>query len=93
MKAAVGLIYLLGVFRTNQVNIENARTTDITRIEIFLSTMFLQRLYFLLRSIRFGDIHSHAERMLEDKSAPFRKFFEKFVYNYMSNYNVSGRSQ
>ncbi|XP_066970873.1 piggyBac transposable element-derived protein 4-like isoform X3 [Macrobrachium rosenbergii] len=89
MKAAIGLIYLLGVFRANRMNIEDAWATDGTGIEIFPTTMSLQRFRFLLRSMRFDDIITRAERRLEDKFAAFRKFFEKFVDNCISNYNIS----
>ncbi|XP_066953379.1 uncharacterized protein [Macrobrachium rosenbergii] len=51
--------------------------------------MSLQRFRFLLRSMRFDDIITRAERRLEDKIAAFRKFFEKFVDNCISNYNIS----
>uniref|UniRef100_A0A0L8H3T2 PiggyBac transposable element-derived protein domain-containing protein n=1 Tax=Octopus bimaculoides TaxID=37653 RepID=A0A0L8H3T2_OCTBM len=56
--------------------------TDGTGIEIFLATVSLRRFHFLLGVYE-------AEKRLEDKFAPFRKFFEKFVDNCISNYNVS----
>ena len=67
MKAAIGMIYLLKVFKANRMNIENAWATDGTGIEIFPTTMSLQLFCFLLRSMRFDYIHTRAERRLKDK--------------------------
>ena len=66
MKAAVELIYLLGIFRANQIIIEDAWATDGIRIEIFPTAMSWRRFHFLMMSMRFDHIHTRAERRLED---------------------------
>uniref|UniRef100_A0A0L8H016 PiggyBac transposable element-derived protein domain-containing protein n=1 Tax=Octopus bimaculoides TaxID=37653 RepID=A0A0L8H016_OCTBM len=62
--------------------------TNGTEIEIVPATMSLQRFRFLLCSMSFHDIYTRVERRLEDKFAPFRKFFEKFVNNCIASYYV-----
>ena len=55
----------------------------------FFQQLSLQRFCLLLRSTRFDDIHTRAERRLEDKFAASTKFIKRFVDNCISNYNVS----
>ena len=89
MKAAIGLIYLLGVFRANRMDIEDAWATDGTRIEIFSTIMFWQHFCFFLGSTRFDDIHTRDERRLKVKFASFKNLFEKIFNDNISSYNVS----
>ncbi|KRX18789.1 PiggyBac transposable element-derived protein 4 [Trichinella nelsoni] len=60
--------------------------TDGTGVEIFSSTMSLQRLRFLLRCLRFDDDATRSERKRQDKLAAIRMVFDTFVRNCTENY-------
>ncbi|KRX83192.1 PiggyBac transposable element-derived protein 4 [Trichinella sp. T6] len=60
--------------------------TDGTGVEIFSSTMSLQRLRFLLRCLRFDDHATRSERKRQDKLAAIRIVFDTFVRNCTENY-------
>src|SRR5215469_10445062 len=57
-------------------------------MEIFRSTMSLQRFSFLLQCLRFNDRTTRAARSEVDKLAPIRQFFELFVTKCKSHYSL-----
>ncbi|KRX71861.1 PiggyBac transposable element-derived protein 4 [Trichinella sp. T6] len=85
IKALLGLLLLAGVFQSNRLNLCDLYNTDGTGVEIFPSTMSLQRLRFLLRWLRFDDHATRAERKRQDKLAAIRMVFETFVRNCTEN--------
>ncbi|KRZ77808.1 PiggyBac transposable element-derived protein 4 [Trichinella papuae] len=86
IKALLGLLPLAGVFHSNRLNLCDLHNTDSTDIEIFSSTMSLERLRFLLRCMRFDDHATRSERKLQDKLAPIQMVFDSFVRNCTENY-------
>ncbi|KRX42151.1 PiggyBac transposable element-derived protein 4 [Trichinella murrelli] len=86
IKALLGLLLLAGVFQSNRLNLCDLYNTDGTGVEIFPSTMSLQRLRFLLRCLRFDDHATRAERKRQDKLAAIRMVFDTFVRNCTENY-------
>ena len=48
IKACIGLLYMVGVFKSNRQNLDDLWANDETGMEIFRSTMSLQRFRFLL---------------------------------------------
>jgi len=55
IKAYTGLLYMAGVFKSNRQNLDDLWANDETGMEIFRSTMSLQRLKFLLQCLCFDD--------------------------------------
>ena len=53
---------------------------------IFCLTMFINRMLFLLRNLRFDDAETRNERKNVDKLAPIRDIFNTFVNNCKSAY-------
>ncbi|KRY13934.1 PiggyBac transposable element-derived protein 4 [Trichinella patagoniensis] len=86
IKALLGLLLLAGVFQSNRLNLCDLYNTDGTGVEIFPSTMSLQRLRFLLRCLRFDDHATRSERKRQDKLAAIRMVFDTFVRNCTENY-------
>ncbi|KRZ09958.1 PiggyBac transposable element-derived protein 4 [Trichinella zimbabwensis] len=86
IKTLLGLLLLAGTFRSNRLNLCDFYNTDGTGVEIFSSTMSLQRLRFLLRCLRFDDHATRSERKLQDKLAAIRMVFDRFVKNCTENY-------
>ena len=70
------MLYLAGIYHNNRVNLE-----ELWRMDDFKIVMNLKRFLFLLRALRFDDIHTRAERKRIDRLAPIRAFFEKFINN------------
>ncbi|KRZ03623.1 PiggyBac transposable element-derived protein 4 [Trichinella zimbabwensis] len=86
IKALLGLLLLAGVFHSSRLNLCDLYDTDGTGVEIFSSTMSLERLRFLLRCMRFDDHLTCSERKLQDKLAAIRMVFDSFVRNCTENY-------
>ncbi|KRY42488.1 PiggyBac transposable element-derived protein 4 [Trichinella spiralis] len=86
IKALLGLLLLAGVFQSSRLNLCDLYNTDGTGVEIFSSTMSLQRLRFLLRCLRFDDHATRSERKRQDKLAAIRMVFDTFVRNCTENY-------
>lgn len=88
MKAVIGLLFMAGVFRSNRQNLDDLWVADGTGMDIFRTTMSLQRFRFILQCLRFDDKSTRAERSKIDKLAPIRDVFEHFVANCRNNYTV-----
>ncbi|KAJ8942262.1 hypothetical protein NQ318_008006 [Aromia moschata] len=78
-KALFGVLYFLGLCRSERQNIKDLWRTDGTGIDALYCTMSYNRL--LLRCLRFDDINTREERCKIDKLADIRKIFEIFVEN------------
>ncbi|KAG5870235.1 hypothetical protein JTB14_029109 [Gonioctena quinquepunctata] len=71
---------------TNCLELWNQNGTGI----IFLRALFsYKRFKFLLRALRFDNLHSREERKQSDKLAPIRNFHDNFVNNCMAHFKVS----
>jgi hypothetical protein len=55
IEACIGLLYLAAVFKSNRQNLDDLWANDETSMEIFRSTMSLQRFRFLLQCLCFND--------------------------------------
>lgn len=86
IKALLGLLYLAGVRKANRLNTEDLWKTDGSGIEAFRLTMSITRFRFLLRYLRFDDLHSRDQRKKLDKLAPIRDIFDQFVDRCKNNY-------
>lgn len=88
IKACIGLLYLLGVNRSNRQSLEEVWATDGTGIEKCRLTMSLRRFKFLLRCLRFDDLATRALRRQTDNLAAIRELFEDFVKNCKKAYSL-----
>ena len=88
MKAALGLLYLAGVFRGGHRNLKDFWATDGLGVDIFRMTTSLRRFSFLLRCLRFDDRTTRDERHAVDKLAPIREFFMCFLQNCRTHYHL-----
>jgi hypothetical protein len=79
---------MAGVFKSSRQNVDDLWYNDETGMEIFRSTMSLQRFRFLLQFLRFDDRTTRAARSEMDKLAPIRQFFELFVTKCKLHYSV-----
>lgn len=89
IRSFLGLLILAGSTRDGHRNLKDLWARDGFGMEVFYSTMSLRRFEFLLRAIRFDNIHDRAERRAADKLAPFREVFDIFNKNCDSNYSLS----
>nr|XP_023022605.1 piggyBac transposable element-derived protein 4-like [Leptinotarsa decemlineata] len=89
IKAVMGLLYLTGLYKAHRQNMSDLWNTDESGIELFRTTMSLQRFYILLQSLRFDNKHNRDQRKEIDKLAPIIGIFEKFVDNCKIHYSPS----
>lgn len=88
VRAFMGLLYLAGVSRASHLNLSDLWATDGTGIEYFRCVMTLSRFQFIMRCIRFDNIHDREARKTTDKLAPIRHSFEGFVKRCQENYTI-----
>lgn len=87
--ALLGLLYLLGVKKTNHTNVKELWSNDGSGIEMTRAVMSYNRFLFLLRCIRFDEKSTRQERRVHDKLAAIRAILDEFVTNCKSTYNLS----
>ncbi|XP_066257800.1 piggyBac transposable element-derived protein 4-like [Euwallacea similis] len=89
LKAALGLLYLAGVFRSSRQNLEDLWANDGTGVDIFRSTMPLKRFQILVACFRFDCAGTRNDRRRIDKLAPIRAIFERFINHCQECYTPS----
>lgn len=88
MRAFIGLLYLAGVFKSNNEDLKALFATDGTGRDIFRATMSLNRFYFLLSALCFDDRTTRPQRIANgDTLAAISDIFNKFITNCQSNYS------
>ncbi|XP_054706863.1 uncharacterized protein LOC129216672 [Uloborus diversus] len=88
IRALLGLLYMCGLHKTSRLNVRDLWATDGTGVSIFRTTMSYKRFLFLLRCMRFDNIHDRKQRQLYDKLAAIRDFFQSFVTNCQKYYTL-----
>lgn len=86
IKALIGIMYLIGIHKSSHTLIDDIWMADGTGLDKCRATMSKQRFRFLLRVLRFDNIHTREERNSVDKLAPIRQIFESFVNNCKTHY-------
>lgn len=81
MKAFIGLLLLMGVFKSGHEDVESLWATDGTGRDIFRATMSLKVFLFILSNLRFDDIASREERKAVNRGALISEIFDKFIEN------------
>lgn len=76
LKALIGILYLAGLIKSNRQSLQDLWRTDGTGVDIFGTTMSLQRFQFLQNAIRFDDKFTREQRKQIDNIAAFRSIFE-----------------
>lgn len=90
IKSLLGLLYLAGVLHANRRSLfEMWDMSKGTGVELAYVTMSEHRFRFLMRCIRFDNIHTRNQRKAVDKLAAIREMFEKFVSNSQNTYKPS----
>ncbi|XP_046976366.1 piggyBac transposable element-derived protein 4-like [Vanessa cardui] len=88
IKALVGLLLMAGMKKMHHLNIHEMWIDDGTAPDIFRATMSKTRFFFLLRNVRFDAVETRAERAQHDNMAAMRIFFETFVSNCQTHYQI-----
>ena len=86
LKAVIGLLYLLGYYKSNRMALSDFFEKDGTGIEVFRAAISLKRFRFLLDCLRFDDMDTRDERKKIDKLAPIRDVVDEFANTCRSNY-------
>jgi len=79
LDAFIGLLYIAGLNKSSRQNLNDLWRTDGTGVDIFRTTMSLQRFYFLQNCIRFDDKSTREERKKTDNLTHIRWLFDQFV--------------
>lgn len=86
IRAFIGLLYLAGAYRGNRQSLEELWGSEGDGIEKFSLVMNIKRFKTLIRCLRFDDRSTREERKKEDRLAPVREVFCKFVQNCQRSY-------
>lgn len=78
--AFIGLLYFAGFLKNNSRNLEELWSHDLGN-PVFRGTMPLNRLKFLSICLRFDDKNTRLQRKENDKLAPIRVIWDRFVKN------------
>lgn len=89
LEAFIGLLYLCGIYKSDNMNTSDLWKKDGTGVELFSYTMHHNRFCFLLEAIQFDDVRTRDERKEFDKLAPIRDLLDIFIDNCQKNYCVS----
>ena len=89
LKAFIGLLYLAGLIKSNCQNLKDLWRTDGTGVDIFRTTMSLQRFKFIQNAVRFDDKATREKRKQIDNMAAFRSIFDQFVQRCQNVYSPS----
>jgi len=89
LQAFLGLLILSGVKKAGHTSFLELWNTDGSGIEVFRACMSSKRFLFLLRTIRFDDVHTRTQRRETDKLAPIRFVLDKFIDNCKNAYRLS----
>nr|CAH7732023.1 unnamed protein product [Callosobruchus chinensis] len=86
--ALIGLLILIGTFKSSRRFLREFWETNGTGVEIFPAVMGYRRMKFLLQCLRFDNIFTRQNRKPTDKFAPIREVWELFVSNCKNSYCV-----
>ncbi|XP_050510423.1 piggyBac transposable element-derived protein 4-like isoform X2 [Diabrotica virgifera virgifera] len=88
IRAFVGLLYLAGAYKANRISLEELWGKNDDGIEKFSLVMSIKRFKFLMRCLSFDDLETRSSRKENDRLAPIRDIFTKFVQNCQASYYV-----
>lgn len=89
IKGLIGILLICGIRKCNRMNVKDLYNTNGSSIEIVRLVMSMFRFQFLLRCLRFDDLNTRTSRRENDKLAPIRELFNKFVKSCLDAYSPS----
>lgn len=89
IRALLGALYLIGIKKGSHTACEELWESDGTGMILLRALFSYKRFRFLLRALRFDNLHTREERKQNDKLAPIRYFHDSFVNNCMTHFNLS----
>lgn len=89
MKAVIGVLYLLGVYRSQHESLRCLWSNGHSARPIFKAAFSVNRFEQILAFLRFDDRDTRQQRASNDKFVPFRSLWNAFVENCRRNYHVS----
>lgn len=87
MKAYVGLLYFAGAWKSSNVDVHELWNNEYG-ITMYRCVMSRSRFTFLSTCLRFDD---KSTRNKDDRFAPIREIWTKFIANCQNNYNMSDK--
>jgi hypothetical protein len=87
LRALFGLLYFCGRMRNSHINTKDIWATDGSGCDWAIAAMSRQRFHFLLKCLRFDNMHTREERRAVDKFAALREIFEDFNANIKTHYS------
>ncbi|XP_049857934.1 piggyBac transposable element-derived protein 4-like [Schistocerca gregaria] len=88
LKAFIGLLFLVGVNKSNRQGLEDLWGSDGDGIEKFRLVMNIKRFKFIMRCLRFDNRVTHDERRKFDTITTIREIFSLFVQNCQKSYTL-----
>ena len=86
IRALIGILLFLGATKSSKESTASIWTKDGTGKPICIAAMSQKRFLFLVYCLRFDDSITRAQRKAEDKLAPIRNIYDKFVVACEANY-------
>nr|CAH7765836.1 unnamed protein product [Callosobruchus chinensis] len=88
--ALIGLLILIGTFKSSRRFLREFWETNGTGVEIFPAVMGYRRMKFLLQCLRFDNIFTRQNRKATDQFAPIREVcpFRVYIPNKPSKYGI-----
>jgi len=84
--ALIGILLFLGVTKSSKESTASIWAKDGTGKPICIAAMSQKRFLFLVYCLRFDDSNTRAQRRADDKLAPIRNIYDKFVVPCEANY-------
>jgi len=85
-RALIGILLFSGATKSSKENTSSIRVKDGTGNNIFITVMSQKRFLFLVYFLRFNDSTTRNQRRADDKLAPIRNIYDKFVVACEANY-------
>ena len=89
LKAFFGILYLLGVSKSNHESIRNLWSDGPMARPVFKATMSVNRFESICCHLKFDSMDTREERRALDKFAPFREVWNFFESKCRENYKPS----
>ncbi|XP_049306181.1 uncharacterized protein LOC125776692 isoform X2 [Bactrocera dorsalis] len=88
LRAFLGLLLYLSVFKSNRESTDLIFATDGTGRDIFRATMSKPRFLNILSCLRFDNSLDRKERLSNDPTAAISELFNKIIENCKTNYSI-----
>ena len=86
IRALIGILLFLGATKSSKESTASIWAKDGTGKPICIAAMSKKRFLFIVYCLRFDDSTTRAKRRADDKLAPIRNIYDKFVVSCEANY-------